>query len=88
MDRKAAQRLCHRAGLSTSQNAKPGKHLAYDHPSLQRVRDWIHEQSTSGHFHERLIGNYDQVWSVLFRPASATLQQKTKGPAETDQRGQ
>lgn len=74
--RKFAQRLCSRAGIGPVANPKPGKHLSADHPSLQHVYNWVRYQTQAGTYHERLVGNFDQVWAVLFRPGQSTLQRK------------
>ena len=40
---------------------KPGKHLPYDSPKLQRVRDYVQWAVAEGGVHERLIRNFDQA---------------------------
>lgn len=57
-----------------SQNSKPGKHLPASHPALQKVRDFIRMEIQSKRIHPRLIGNFDQVWSVQYQPSKRTLQ--------------
>ena len=41
---------------------KPGKHLPYESPKLQRVRDYVQWAVTEGGVHERLVMNFDQVY--------------------------
>lgn len=63
---------------------KPGKHLEYSHPRMQYVRDWISLQIAQQKIHPQLVdlvANFDQVWSLNFRPRKRTLQQKV----QTDQ---
>lgn len=54
-------------------NSKPGKHLEFSHPAMSRVRTWVATKVADGEFHPRMIGNFDQVWSLLFRPSSSSL---------------
>ena len=51
-------RVCSR--VSTIQD-KPGKHLPYESPKLQRVRDYVKWAVTHGGVHERLVMNFDQA---------------------------
>ena len=75
-DRKASQRICGRAGLTPCQNSKPGKHLPAGHPLLRKVIEHIRLQRASQQVHPLLIGNFDQVWSVNYRPRNASLQKR------------
>lgn len=59
-----------------TKNFKPGKHLPYQHPAVQHVRDWVRFRIDSGHFSPRLVANFDQVWCVLFRPKTSVLKKK------------
>ena len=72
--RKHSQRICGRAGILPSANTKPGKHLEFDHPAMLKLRTWVLHHLGQGTFHPRLCGNFDQVWSVLYRPAKQNLQ--------------
>lgn len=60
--------------MGVCQNNKPGKHLPFSHPSLVKVREWLKLEVGSGRAHARLLGNFDQVWSVTFQPNRRTLQ--------------
>lgn len=80
--RKAAQRISRKAGLSQALNNKPGKHLGWNHPHMERVRNWVAFKVASGSYHERLICNFDQVWSLMWRPRRRTLQQSKASPDE------
>jgi len=77
--RKTAQRICNKAGIFSRANTKPGKHLEADHPAVQKICSWVAYQTTKGDIHPRMVANYDQTWSVLYRPVRSCLQQKTKG---------
>ena len=77
--RKTAQRICNKAGIFSRANTKPGKHLESDHPAVQKICSWVAYQTTKGDIHPRMVANYDQTWSVLYRPVRSCLQQKTKG---------
>lgn len=55
-------------------NEKPGQHLPYDDERLQALRTHIKQLVASKEVHPRLIMNFDQVWSLRFRPKSRCLQ--------------
>lgn len=74
--RKASQRICSKAGIAPAQNSKPGKHLPHNHPLLEKVRGFVRTLRDSKQIHPLLVGNYDQVWSLQYRPSRATLQRK------------
>ena len=59
-----------------SANTKSGKHIPWDHPRLQRVRDWIQIQIVQKRFHPQLIGNFDQSWSLNMVPRRRVLQSR------------
>lgn len=61
-----------RAGLRTALNTKPGAHLPYHHPAMQRVRDWV-SMKMGTDYHPLMLCNFDQVWSVLYRPQRVNL---------------
>ena len=48
----------------------------YDHPAMRHLRDWVAFEVAKKRFHNRLIANFDQVWSLNFRPRSSTLNPK------------
>lgn len=76
--RKATQRICSRAGLAPCANSKPGKHLAADHPEVLRVLEYIKLQRASHEVHSLMVGNFDQVWSLAYRPSTSTLQKANR----------
>ena len=57
-------------------NTKPGKHLPPEHPQMQKVRSWLQAQIHSGRCHGQLLCNFDQVWTLMFRPAKSLLNQR------------
>ncbi|CAK9022800.1 unnamed protein product [Durusdinium trenchii] len=71
---KKAQRLCHKFDIRYRSNEKPGLHLPFTHPSLERVRTYVSLAVKEKVIHPRLIANYDQVWSTNYRPAKRVLQ--------------
>lgn len=68
LPRRQALRLCNRFGLVQRSLEKPGAHLPFDDPQLQAVRVQIKRLVQEGSIHERLVMNFDQVWSTTFRP--------------------
>lgn len=74
--RKLAQRLCKKCSIGLQSNLKPGKHLPYEHVSMERVRSWVAFQIESGAIDPRVMANFDQVWSMAWRPRKKTLQKK------------
>ena len=72
--RKVAERICRKSGLLPTSNSKPGRHLPFHHPSMLRVRTYVQQQIATGNVHGRLVSNFDQVWSLLYRPLKRTLQ--------------
>jgi len=49
---------------------KPGKHLQFSHPLMERLRNFVQLQLAQKRIHPLLLGNFDQVWSLCFRPAA------------------
>lgn len=58
-------------------NNKPGRHLPPGHPQLDRVHQWVQFRIHTGHYHCQMVGNFDQVWSLVFRPSQRTLQKQS-----------
>ena len=83
--RKQAQRLANMFGFRPVSNEKPGSHLPVDAPELEAVRTYIqnlekrelivHHASAMQALRQadRLGGNFDQVWSTIFRPQKKNL---------------
>lgn len=74
LPRKRAQRLCAKFGIRAVSNSKPGPHLDFNNPLLEKVRSYIQHTAREKGCHPRLIGNFDQVWSTIYRPQQKTLQ--------------
>lgn len=49
------------------------KHLPREHPHVQRVMEFILMEVREKRVHEKLLCNFDQVWSCLFEPMRRTL---------------
>ena len=71
--RKATHRICVKAGITPCENLRPGKHLPFNHPSVQRVRVWVNMEIQKRRFNARLVCNFDQVWTMAFRPKKSVL---------------
>lgn len=65
---------------------KPGARLDYSDPASEAVRVFIQKTCKECGTHERLILNFDQVWSLRFRPRKHVLQQSS-GQQPVDQFG-
>jgi hypothetical protein len=65
---KAAERFAQKWGFYDYKQEKPSKHIPYEHPALEAIRNHVSALVDSGQIHPRLIGNWDQVWTVLFEP--------------------
>ena len=74
--RRHARRLANRCGLILTANTKPGRHIPFDHPSLVHMREWISFQLQNKHVHERMVGNFDQTWSLNFVPRKSSLNRR------------
>ena len=77
--RMQAYRLCNQFGVKMRANEKPGAHLPWDHPAIEAVRLHVQKLCASGEVHPRLVANFDQVWSTIFRPERKTLQKSKPG---------
>lgn len=44
---------------------------------MVKVRAWVQSQIKAGRYHGQLVANFDQVWSVLYRPKKRNLQQRS-----------
>lgn len=64
--RATVSRLCNRIGLRGRSVTKQSKHLDYSHPSMESVRDYVSIACETERIDPRLLGNFDQVWSVHY----------------------
>ena len=74
--RRRARRLCNAFGIRPQANEKPAAHLEWADPQLENLRAYVKSSAASQHIHPRLIANFDQVWSLNFRPSKTSLQKK------------
>ncbi len=85
--RKRARSFCNMVGVRPRANHKPGAHLEYSDPQLEQVRSYVRNEAVIKHgCHERLIANFDQVWTTLYKPQQRPLgrsTQTTVGPDKT-----
>ena len=65
-------------GVADYSNNKPSKHLPYKDPALQSIRDHVDAKTSSGEVHERLVLNFDQVWTTLMEPDTKIIGKGTK----------
>lgn len=65
---KLAERFARRFAWNTFRNEKPGRHLDFNDVQLVQIRQFIATSIKSGRIHERLIGNFDQVWTLCYEP--------------------
>lgn len=63
-------------GYSMFSQDKPTRHLPRDHPQVQRVNDYIRMTIQEGKVDNRLVLNFDQVWSCLYEPMKRTFWKK------------
>ena len=68
-----ATKVCQKCGLYFRRNEKPGKHLPAAHPAVVHVKQWLSYVLEKGKYHPRLVGCFDQVWSLNFRPRRSVL---------------
>eukprot|EP00435_Cladocopium_sp_Y103_P048767 s531_g14.t1 len=57
-------------------------HLEYSDPQLEQLRAYIKNQTATAACHERLVANFDQVWSLAFRPRKSCLQKRASFPVD------
>ena len=62
------RRLCNRLGIRPSSVNKQSKHLDMDHPAMEAVRSFVSMCQATHGVEPRLIGNFDQVWTVHYEP--------------------
>lgn len=65
---KLSQRFARRFSWGMYKNEKPGRHLEFNDPHLVSIRHFISSNVKSGRVHPRLVGNWDQVWTLCFEP--------------------
>ena len=75
--RRRARRLCNTFGIRPRMNEKPGAHREFSDPQLENIRAYIRAKVATKGVHPRLVANFDQVWSLQFRPARTCLQRST-----------
>ena len=70
--------MCNSMGIRPRSNQKPGAHLEFGDPQLEHLRAWVKTKTFERHCHPRLVANFDQVWTTLYKPNKRPLQ-KTNG---------
>lgn len=62
------QRFSQKFHWSFTKNEKPGKHLDFNNPALVAIREFIQGEVDHHRVHPRLVGNWDQVWTLSYEP--------------------
>lgn len=65
---KLAGRFARRFNWSYFRNEKPGKHLDFNNQQVASIRNFIATAVKTGRVHERLVANWDQVWTLTYEP--------------------
>lgn len=65
---KLASRFACRFHWGFFRNEKPGRHLEYNNPQVVAIRQWISNMIEAKKIHPRLVGNWDQVWTLMYEP--------------------
>lgn len=74
--RQTANRFLRKYRWVANKNEKPGNHLPYDSRELQKVREHVYYLKTTQEIHPKLMGCFDQVWTVLYDPPSKVFTKK------------
>ncbi len=56
--------------------SKQTRHLPFDHPSMQLIRDWVTLMIETKEIEPRLMCHFDQVWTTHFEAAKKVLHKK------------
>lgn len=65
---KLAARFALRFGWGRYRNEKPSKHLDFNDHQVVAIRQWIKTAIQKKRIDERLIANFDQVWTLTYEP--------------------
>eukprot|EP00438_Fugacium_kawagutii_P033902 Skav220991 [mRNA] locus=scaffold1541:250564:259672:- [translate_table: standard] len=65
---KLASRFACRFHWGFFRNEKPGRHLEYNNPQVVAIRQWISNMIEAKKINPRLVGNWDQVWTLMYEP--------------------
>ena len=65
---KLAARFARRFNWHAYRNEKPGRHLEFNDPQVVAIRGFIAASIASGKCHERLVANFDQIWTLAYEP--------------------
>lgn len=59
--------------MKSHASAVPARHLDFEHPQVQAVRTFVAQCAESHNVCERLVANFDQVWTTTYRHQSKVL---------------
>ena len=63
--------------------SKPGKHLGMEDPRIIAVKEYVQGEVANGAVHPVLVGNFDQVWTTLYEPATRVVWKDPKQQGST-----
>eukprot|EP00973_Karenia_brevis_P002025 276352-Karenia_brevis.AAC.1 len=60
--------------LSSPLQILPAKHLPYEHPRLEGIRNFVEDtMDQDDEYHPEMFANFDQTWCVKFTPSNKML---------------
>ena len=65
--------MCNKLGLRPHAISKQSKHLDYEHPAMEAIRVFIQNCHKTHQINKRLVGHFDQVWTVHYQPATRSI---------------
>ena len=77
-------RTCNKLGIKGSSVSKQTRHLHFDHPSMEMIRNWVTMACQTSRVNERLVAHFDQVWTQLYEPARRVLYKHPDEQGKTD----
>lgn len=79
-------KICRKVGVRGTTQTRQSRHLPFDDPSMEKIRQFVDVAVSGMEVHPRLICNFDQVWCMQYEPPTRSLfkQQDDKGKAPAD----
>lgn len=82
--RMSVSRACNKLGIKGSSVSKQTRHLHFDHPSMEMIRNWVTMACQTSKVNERLVAHFDQVWTQLYEPARRVLYKNPEEQGKND----
>ena len=82
--RMSVSRACNKLGIKGSSVSKQTRHLHFDHPSMEVLRNWVTMACQTSKVNERLVAHFDQVWTQLYEPAKRVLYKNPEEQGKND----